>query len=173
MQKYLNIDPTSEPGQENANLLNDGVGDDDTPSGSFSGANRTLPMQSFSSGSSHHAVNHTTHFGSGAGAGSGPGSGGISTSMHGTAGAGGYTPPAFGMGSAYAANESEDSVSNPLASPPTSSTSGGNAGARFPTPTRTAPVVAAPAPVASNAPSASSNKTKKAMKEPKSMRSST
>lgn len=174
MQKYLNIDPTSDPSAslEKANLLNDGgPGEDDTPTGSFSSTSRNLPMQSFGSGGSHHAVNHTTHFGPTAGAGAG-----ISTSSHGGAGvSGGYTPPnVFSMGSAYAANESEDSVNNPLASPAAATTtSTNNPGARFPTPTRIASSVSVPAPAPAVAPPASSNKNKKAMKEPKSMRSST
>ena len=156
MQKYLNIDPTdgSAP-QENSGLLN-ALGDDEsglsTPS---------LAMQALAAGpgTPHHATNHSPNFG---GSTHGGGLANINTAQGanavgpntGTGAGAGYTPPANTF-SAYP-EAGEDSVSNPMA----------QAGARLPTPTRTAatPAQGPPAPAA---------KAKKAMKEPKSMRSST
>lgn len=151
MQKYLNIDPTDGAApQENSGLLT-ALGEDEsglsTPS---------LAMQALAGagpGTPHHAVNHSPNFGGSAHG----GLANINTTQSANTGAGagaGYTPPSNTF-SAYP-EAGEESVSNPMAP----------GGARLPTPTRgaTTPAQAAPAPAA---------KAKKAMKEPKSMRSST
>lgn len=143
MQKYLNIDPTDGSAPQENSGLLNALGDDE------SGLNTpSVAMQALAAGpgTPHHAVNHSPNFTSG--------------STHGSTNASlgaGYTPPSntFNVSSAYP-EAGEESVSNPMAS----------GGTRQPTPTRgaTTPAQGAPAPAA---------KTKKAMKEPKSMRSST
>lgn len=169
MQKYLNIDPSDGSGvpQENSGLLGSG----DEESSGVSGHN--MALQALAGGSTL-----TPKFGKLTPTNSSHGlapspqqqqqqqlqQGGPAVPSAGPVYSSGYTPPA-NIYSPYAADNTsaaEEIVSNPMTMPATSLAT------RFPTPSVSS--MQAPAPSPAPAPAA---KAKKAMKEPKSMRSST
>jgi hypothetical protein len=174
MQKYLNIDPSdcgSGVPQENSGLL--GSADEESSSGGVSGHN--MALQALAGGStlspkfgkltptnSSHGLapsppqHHQQQLQQGGPAAVASSAGPVYSS--------GYTPPA-NIYSPFAADNTsaaDEIVSNPMTMPATSLAT------RFPTPSASS--MQAPVPSPAPAPAA---KAKKAMKEPKSMRSST
>lgn len=176
MQKYLNIDPMDGAGAllESAGLLGAGV-DEEAPS--------VLALQPMNTGmntgsavyDSQHGSQHGFAGAAATGTGAGAGAGGMSTTPTGAMnrtpmfGAGapntasGYVPPVYGAGSEIH-DGGEDGVSNPMSAQ-------APLGSRYAVPS--IPVPSGPAPGSGPPPAASASKNKKAMKEPKSMRSST
>ena len=159
MQKYLNVDPMDGSGLEVAGLLHQ-QGDEESPSLLMhAAASGAMPMTTDASVSTHSTAQsiRTHHFGSSA-----------LSSAAATASSGGYIPPgspyapagSTEMSNLYEASSGEEATANPLAP-------------RYPLPTISAIAPGPAVGLAAPPPPASSSKAKKALKEPKSMRSST